>query len=388
MTISPLARIAVAGVCAGLIAGCSQPGAADGTSTSPGTPTSTAPCDAAAVIAAWPLGQQVSQMLFAGVRTTADQSTLPLQQATAAADAGVGGINFLGNYPQVYSGGALSDVAAAGGDIPPFLAVDEEGGRVQRLAALGQPIPSPRVMGQTMTPEQIRATGAAVGAQLTSLGFDMDLAPVVDVSDQVDGGPIGDRSFSADAATVTADAGAFAAGLRSAGVVPVLKHFPGLGQATGNTDQTAATVPPLGALEQSDLLPYATLTKEQPVAVMMSWAVVPDLTDGQPAGLSPAAVQLLRADYAFDGVIMTDSMNAVAVTADHTVPDAAVLAVQAGVDMVLWDEATDVNDVRAAIKGAVQSGAIPQSQIVASVRRILALKGIDPCTLPTPSPTS
>ena len=180
---------------------------------------------------------------------------------------------------------------------------------MQRLRRIGPSEPSARVMGQTMTPEQVQAVGRSVGQEMSGLGLDMDLAPVADVSDQPADAVIGDRSFSSDPAQVAADAGAYADGLRSAGITPVFKHFPGMGSASGNTDQVPATTPALAQLSRSDLLPYRTLLNGQPGAVMMANAVVPGLTDGVPASLSAAAVSLLRTDFGFDSVVMTDSLS-------------------------------------------------------------------------------
>lgn len=335
-------------------------------------------CSPADTVATWPIEQRVSQVLFAGVNTSRKVDPYAVGTATYAVSEGVGGVNFLGDNPGVYAQGELAGVTAAG-VIPPFLALDQEGGRVQRLTGIGFSLPSARELGATKSPDEIREIGAWVGYNMGRLGFNMNFAPNVDVSDQPFGAVAGDRSFDSDPLKASADAEAFAEGLYREGVIPVLKHFPGLGSATGNTDHQPATTPPLDQLQDRDLIPYRLLLDDQPIAVMMSSAVVPGLSGDMPAGLSPEAVNLLRVNYGFDGLILTDSLDGKAITSRFSVEDAAVLALMAGNDMVLWDRAGNVPAVRQAIMTAIADGRISEAQINASVMRILALKGYDPC---------
>ncbi len=127
-----------------------------------------------------------------------------------------------------------------------------------------------------------------------SLGVTIDFAPVVDVTTESDDEVIGDRSFGSDPAQVTEFAGAYAQGLRDAGLLPVLKHFPGHGHASGDSHQGGVVTPPLADLQANDLVPYRTLTTQAPVAVMVGHMQVPGLTGSDPASLSPAAYGLLR----------------------------------------------------------------------------------------------
>lgn len=321
---------------------------------------------------------KLRQLLFAGVFTGEPD---PMASANIAAKAGVGGINFLGNDPQVYANGELAAVTKAGGQFPPFLAVDQEGGRVQRLAPLIGSQPSARQMGATMTPAQVEDLAASTGEAMKGLGLNMDLAPVADVSSQPDKAVIGDRAFSDDPAKVTEYAGAYADGLRSQGIIPVFKHFPGIGSASGNTDFEPATSPPLAQLEAVDMVPYETLLKTEPNAVMMGTAVVPDLTNGEPAALSPAAVDLLRKNLDYDGVVMTDSLSGAAVKSEYTLPVAAEKSLIAGVDMVLWDSVAEIDSIVAQLTDAVSAGRLTTDRVNESFARVLALKQIDACAL-------
>jgi beta-N-acetylhexosaminidase len=342
------------------------------------TPTAAPACQHREAVAELPLDTRLRQVLFSGVFTGEPD---PIASATLAASSGVGGMNFLGNDPEVYANGELAAVTEQGGDIAPFLAVDQEGGRVQRLASLIGSQPSAREMGATMTPAEVETMAAETGAAMAELGLTMDLAPVADVSNQPADAVIGDRAFSDDPAVVTEYAGAYADGLRSAGIIPVLKHFPGIGSASGNTDFEPATSPPLPQLQAVDLVPYQTLLADEPVAVMMGSAVIPDLTDGEPAGLSAPAVGLLRTDLGFDGVVMTDSLSGAAVSSRYSLPEAAELALIAGVDMVLWDSSGEIEAIVTRLQEAIAAGRLTEDRINEAVARILDLKQIDACTL-------
>ena len=139
----------------------------------------------------------------------------------------------------------------------------------------------PREMGATMTPAQIRLLATGLAKRMRAAGVTMDLAPVLDV----DGGqgpdnqdPNGSRSFSADEKTASADGLAFAAGLQAGGVVPVVKHFPGLGGASGNTDVTPASTPPWSTIERVGLVPFENALDVKLPAVMIANATIPGLT--------------------------------------------------------------------------------------------------------------
>ncbi len=369
--LAPLAAVLALAACGGSDTG------QDSTTRAP-SPTPSPSCQSRDAVADMPLDTRLRQLLFAGVFTGEPD---PMASATAAVNAGVGGINFLGNDPEVYANGELADVTAAGGAMPPFLAVDQEGGRVQRLRDLIGSQPSAREMGATLSSIGVEQLAATTGAAMADLGLTMDLAPVADVSDQPDDAVIGDRAFSDDPEQVAVYAGAYADGLRAEGIIPVLKHFPGIGSASGNTDFEPATSPPLAELQQSDLLPYERLLVSEPVAVMMGTAVVPGLTDGEPAGLSAAAVDLLRDDLGFDGVVMTDSLSGAAVESLYSLPEAAERALLAGVDMVLWDSSGEIQSIVDRLTEAVESGRLAEERVNEAVARVLALKGIDACEL-------
>ncbi|HZB42572.1 MAG TPA: glycoside hydrolase family 3 N-terminal domain-containing protein [Ilumatobacter sp.] len=335
------------------------------------------PCDPQAVIASWPLEQRLAQLLMVGVDAQGDDAEALVAQY------GVGGVFVGGQETGIFVDGSLARLATVG-PVPPLVAVDEEGGRVQRIDQLAGPIPSARAMAQTMTPAQVRELAAQRGRTLREAGITMDLAPVVDVSSQSSSQVIGDRSFSDDPVVVSEYAGAFAAGLRDAGVVPVLKHFPGHGHATGDSHRQAVVTPPMADLEVSDLIPYRNLLAAPPIGVMTGHLDVPGLTaPDEPASVSANAVrELLRTELGYDGFVITDDLSAMAaVRQRYSVPEATLRALAAGSDMALLVSNAQVPDLLGFLAGAVATHQLDETQINRSVQRVLAVKAFDPCRI-------
>jgi beta-N-acetylhexosaminidase len=344
---------------------------------SPGTqPAATSPpCDPQVVIASWPLEQRLAQLLMVGVDGGNEAEAL-------VARYGVGGVFVGGQATSTFTDGSLARLATVG-PVPPLVAVDEEGGRVQRIDDLAGPVPSARVMAQTMTPAQVREIAAQRGRALREAGVTMDLAPVVDVSSQSSGQVIGDRSFSDDAGVVSEYAGAFASGLRDAGVVPVLKHFPGHGHASGDSHRQPAVTPPVGELEASDLVPYRNLIGGLPIGVMTGHLDVPGLTaPDEPASVSANAVRdLLRTELGFDGFVITDDRSQMAaVRRSYSIPEATLRALTAGSDMALLVTNAQVPELLGSLADAVAAHRLDETEINRSVQRVLAVKAFDPCS--------
>jgi beta-N-acetylhexosaminidase len=320
---------------------------------------------------------KLAQLLMVGVTGAAD--------ARAVADSQhVGGIMVNSSSDKsMLSDGSLAEIASSATPLPLAVSVDEEGGRVSRLSGLIGSQPSARVLAQTSTPEQVYAIALQRGQAMRRLGITVDFAPVVDVTAAGDDTVIGDRAFGSDAMTVTDYAGAYARGLRDAGVLPVLKHFPGHGNASGDSHAEGVVTPPLAELQASDLVPYRTLTTQAPVGVMVGHMQVPGLTGSDPASLSPAAYALLRSgDYGgapFNGPVFTDDISSMrAITDRYGVPDAALRALQAGADAALWVSTAEVPAVLDRLETALAAGELTQSRVDQSVLRMAAVKGPSP----------
>lgn len=326
---------------------------------------------------ALPLRAKLAQLLMVGVRDAADARAV-------VTDHQVGGI-FLGSWTElsILTDGSLADIARQS-VTPLAVSVDEEGGRVSRLSALIGAAPSARVLAQTHTPDEVYGMALERGRTMHGLGITVDFAPVVDVSEAPDDTVIGDRSFSADPAVVTAYGQAYARGLRDAGLLPVLKHFPGHGHGSGDSHTGEVSTPPLDELIGNDLLPYRTLVSQAPVGVMVGHLRVPGLTGDQPASVSPAALQLLRGGTGyggppFNGPVFSDDLSGMAAITDrYGVAEAALSTLQAGTDIALWLSTDQVPAVLDRLERAVAAGELTTSGIDASVRRVAAVKGANP----------
>jgi beta-N-acetylhexosaminidase len=325
---------------------------------------------------AMPIRDKLAQLLMVGVKNADD--------ARAVVNGyHVGGI-FIGSWTDLsIFNGPLADIASKAGPLPLAVSVDEEGGRVSRLRALIGPAPSPRELAQTQTVTQVHDLAADRGKKMRDLGITIDFAPVVDVTDAPDG-VIGDRSFSGDPNTVTAYAAAYAQGLRDAGLLPVLKHFPGHGHGSGDSHKGGVVTPPLSDLQSVDLVPYRTLVTAAPVGVMVGHLQVPGLTDDLPASLSPAAVQLLRngTGYGappFDGPVFSDDLSSMAAISDRFgVSEAVLRSLQAGIDVALWVTTDEVPAVLDRLEKAVAAGELTMPAVDSSVVRVATMKGHSP----------
>ncbi|HXZ99820.1 MAG TPA: glycoside hydrolase family 3 N-terminal domain-containing protein [Candidatus Binatia bacterium] len=348
-------------------------------------PTAT-PCDPLAVIDSWSLSLRAAQLVV----VPADETDVAA--AAPSIREGAGGVILFGAAAPADLAQQLSDLrAAAPPGAAPLVMTDEEGGGVQRMANLAGSVPWPATMAATMTPDQVRTLAAQTARRLAAAGVTMDLAPVLDLASGP--GPDaahtdGPRSFSPDAVTAENYGLAFAEGLEEGGIIPVVKHFPGEGAATANTDDGPARTPALSELEQNDLLPFEAAIRQGIPAVMIGNAVVPGLGTS-PASLSFSVISwLLRQQLGFAGLVMTDALNAEAISAlGLTVPEAAVEAVAAGADMVLYNASNPnatFDQVVAALVRAVTAGTIPAASLDTSVERVLGVKGVNVCASPAP----
>lgn len=322
--------------------------------------------------------QRLAQLLNVGVTGTADA-------VAVVRDEQVGGI-FVGSWTDesMLANRQVPRVQAVA-QVPVMVSIDEEGGRVSRVADLLGEDPAPRTVAQTMTPEQTYQMALERGRGLYELGVTVNFAPVVDVSAQPANSVIGDRSFSDDPQVVTRYAGEYARGLRDAGVLPVIKHFPGHGSGSGDSHTGAVTTPPLDQLQSRDLVPYRTLVTTG-VGVMVGHLDVPGLTEpGVPASISPAVMSLLRTGTgygapAFDGPIFTDDLSGMrAITDRMDVPHAVSTALEAGADVALWLTTDEVPEVLDHLEDEVAAGRLPQAQVDASVMRVARAKGVVQC---------
>lgn len=273
----------------------------------------------------------------------------------------------------------LRNAAKAGGQPPLLIAVDQEGGSIKRITWT-PPTLSPPEIGATGSASTARAQGAATGAALHALGIDVDFAPVADVPATTESFMyLEGRTFSFSAVLTAVLADAFASGLESKGVVPVMKHFPAIGFATKNTDGSVVTIDMSVARLLPGLKPYRTAIGHHIPMIMLSNATYPAYDPDNGAGWSRAiSHDMLRGDLGFGGVTMTDSLSGTADARGVAADELAVRAAVAGTDMILvTGSEASTSAVYDALLTSASAGTILRSRLEASYARILALKAND-----------
>lgn len=261
--------------------------------------------------------------------------------------------------------------------IPLFIGIDEEGGRVSRLGsnhALGfEKQPSAEEIGNSGDPEAAKAAAQKTAEGLKSLGFNLDFAPVADVSSSAMS-QIGDRAFSSSFDAACPFVSSYVTGLKDGGIASVLKHFPGLGSVSADTHKGRAEITEtLDSMRKNEFQPFISGIHAGADFVMVSHASPNCTTEKSPSSLSSEVVSgWLRGELNFSGVTITDSLSMKAITDEYTAAAASVKAVSAGCDMLLMPQ--DLTAAHAAIVSAVKSGEISEEHINSSVYRILAAK--------------
>lgn len=277
--------------------------------------------------------------------------------------------------------GQLHDYIAsmqAHAKIPLLVTMDEEGGLVDRLGYNGffPALPSAQSLGATGVPANATAAGDQAAQEMRAMGINTDLAPVVDVQ-----GPNGSvettRLYSNSPRVVTTFAGAYLNALQSHGIIATLKHWPGIGNVTLDPHKTLPTITDsLAQIQSQHYATFRALLADDPGMIMVTHVIVQAVDPSMPATLSPKMVDgVLRDQLGYDGVVMTDSLYMQGIAERYDLPQAAVLSVIAGDDLL--EGAYDTNSMAsmiAALKAAIADGRISVGRINQSVLRILRLK--------------
>lgn len=265
--------------------------------------------------------------------------------------------------------------------VPVLIGIDEEGGVVARLAnSPGFDLPryeSAASMGAQGT-DEVRAMSAEIGAYLAGYGINLDFAPVADVNTNPDNPVIGTRAFSSDPQEAADCVNAAVEGFSRAGVLCCLKHFPGHGDTAGDShDGTVYTEKTMEELRACEFLPFEAGIRAGAPLVMVGHIAAPNAVEGEesdlPATFSRALItDVLRDELGFAGVVVTDSLAMGAITETYTPGEAAVLALQAGADLLLMP--AGLAQAYDGVLAAVEDGRLTEERIDESVARILALK--------------
>lgn len=256
--------------------------------------------------------------------------------------------------------------------IPMFISINQEGGNVQALQSKEDinitNIPTMEEIGQKNDEKNAYSTGKIIADDLTKFGINMNFAPVMDIK------PASTRSFSEDEDIVSKMGISVAKGMKENGVIPVYKHFPGIGEAIyGGPNDMPILSKTKEELSKKELVPFKKIIKEGADIIMVGHVFVPEIDKNMPASLSKKVINnLLKKELGFDGLVITDALNSGYFKDKHSSKEILINTINAGTNMLLLPGASKLT-VEEIIK-AINNKKITESQIDDSVRKILELK--------------
>ncbi|MDR7252720.1 beta-N-acetylhexosaminidase [Nocardioides sp. BE266] len=320
------------------------------------------------------------------VRTLALQVLLPGFSGTtlpedyrALLEEGLGGICYFGSNT---AGGAETTAALSAAiraaNPRAVIAVDEEGGDVSRLHTREpSTVLGAAALGAIDDPDLTEAVGRWVGTELAAVGVTLDLAPDADVNSDPDNPVIGTRSFGTEPEAVAAHVAAWTRGLQSTGVAACAKHFPGHGDTATDSHLDLPRIDvDADTLAARELVPFDAAVEAGTAAVMTSHIVVPALDPDRPATLSPVVLAMLREVLDFDGVIVSDALDMAGASASRGIPEASVLALVAGCDLLCIGPdkpASLVEEICDAVVAAVAEGRLDHARLADAAERVAAM---------------
>jgi beta-N-acetylhexosaminidase len=269
---------------------------------------------------------------------------------------------------------ALRSAAEGSERIPPLVVAAQEGGPERAFADL-PPGRAEAAIGATGDPQAARRSAAATAEALAAAGFDLNLAPVVDLASL--GSPLAERAFGDEPEAVATMTLATEIGCREGGIACAPAHFPGMGSASADTDLGPATVGlDRATLLRSDLVPFRVAFQAGAPAVVLSHSFYAAYDAVTPASQTPAILTgLLRGRLGFRGVAITDDLSAGAIGALGPIRDAAIASLAAGADLLLIERADEAQAVtREALLAAARDGTIPAPRLDEAAGRVLELK--------------
>lgn len=323
------------------------------------------------------LDEKIGQMIFSGVNGT----KMTAETKNIIKSYHVGGIILFGNNIKgiAQTVNFMNELKTANVEnpYPLLLGVDEEGGSVTRMPKGMKSLPSSSSIGALNDPDVSFNVGTILGMQLKGLGFNLDFAPVLDVNSNPNNPIIGDRSFGDNSNIVTRLGIQTMKGIQNEGVISVMKHFPGHGDTGVDSHFELPEVnKSYQNLSELELVPFKKAISEGADVSMVAHILLPKIDETYPASMSKQVIiHILRDDYNFNGIVITDDLTMEAITDHFNVADAAVQSVKAGADLLLV--AHDPNLIAKVfenLKAAVESGEISEDRIDESVERIRNLK--------------
>jgi beta-N-acetylhexosaminidase len=323
-----------------------------------------------------PLRRRIGQLLFAGF----NGEQLPVELRSLVRGFGLGGVVlFARNIGEPEQVAELSyEAARLAPDLPVWVTVDQEGGRVARLRSPFTEWPPMATLGRSGDVALAGRFARALGVELKAVGVTLDFAPVLDVHTNPGNPVIGDRALAEDAGEVARLGASIIRALQGGGVAACGKHFPGHGDTSTDSHHELPLVEhPPERLREVELAPFRAAIEAQVATIMTAHVLVPALDEERAATLSRKVVTgLLRDELHFDGVILSDDLDMKAISTRYTVPAAAVLAVEAGCDGVLicgGDHDVHAQALEALIH-AVEQGRLPSSRVEDALKHHLRAK--------------
>lgn len=331
------------------------------------------PSKAEELISTMSLEDKVAQLFFVNPEAISDSS---VSYSGGGFPYNIGGVIFFAsNIQNPAQCKSFIDNLQNAAKTPLFIGVDEEGGSVSRIASnssMGTTVfPN---MAEILTEDAAYNVGKTIGNEIKQFGFNLDFAPVADVNSNPNNPVIGVRSFGSDPVFVAKQVDAAIRGFKASNILCTIKHFPGHGDTSADSHNGYTQLSKsLEELEKTEFVPFVSGINAGVEFVMVGHISVPGVTgDNLPATLSPKMIEILKKDLGFKGLVITDSMVMKAITNSYSASEAAVMAIEAGIDIILMPQ-----DLGAAINGildAIASGRITEERINQSVLKILETK--------------
>lgn len=332
------------------------------------------------------LEEKIGQMLFVGMDTLqADGKSGKITKINRTIEGKIeawspGGVILYGkNMEDQEQVTELNQALQQASRIPLFIGTEEEGGENSRIASQEkmkvEETETARMIGESGDSVRARETGQTIGTYMKEMGFNLNFAPVVDVSEKEENVIMGSRTYGTDPELTADMASAFVTGIQAEGVSAALKYFPGQGSLTEDTHKGAADITKtIKELRETEFKPFSEGIEAGADFIMVGHASVSSVTENQtPASLSKLMIaEILRNELRFDSVVITDSMNMKAITETYSPEEAAAKAVKAGADMILCPD--NGREAYEGIRKAVKDGEIEEKRLDESVLRILKVK--------------
>ena len=323
------------------------------------------------------LKEKIGQLLIVGFEGTSLNETIEKY----ITDYKVGGLIFFSR--NIRSGeesfNLINDIKRTNkeNDIPLFISIDEEGGRVSRLPKEFKSLPSSKVLGDINKQELSYEYGKVIASRLNSLGFNLDFAPVLDINSNPKNPVIGDRAFGDSEKIVSSNAIEVIKGLKDKGIISSAKHFPGHGDTSVDSHKNLPIIfKTLEELKELELIPFKKAIEEKVDSIMVAHILYKDLDEDYPATMSKNIIdKLLRKEMDFKGVVISDDMTMGAILENYSLEKATIRFLQSGGDILLICHGKDNPElVLKAIEKAVEDNVLSEEEIDQKVYRILQLK--------------